>query len=210
MGTRHLIIAYYNGKYHIAQYGQWDGYPSGQGCDVLQFVRSAESLAKLKAALDAGILYQPTKEDSEEFQKKINELERENEKKRARGEIDPEGYPKSAIGIVCPSLWRDTGAKILSIVADATEPVPIHNQLNFITDGLFCEWAWVVDLDLGVLECWRGGRHNGGLPELSTRFNHLEAIRNGQGQQPTMMATFGLNDLPDEKTFLYECGERED
>ena len=37
MGTRHLIAVMADGKYQVAQYGQWDGYPSGQGVSVLTF-----------------------------------------------------------------------------------------------------------------------------------------------------------------------------
>ena len=54
MGTRHLILVYYKGQYHIAQYGQWDGYPGGQGVTVLHFVSDPAKLAKLTAVLDAG------------------------------------------------------------------------------------------------------------------------------------------------------------
>jgi len=32
MGTRHLSMAYNKGgEVKVAQYGQWDGYPEGQG-----------------------------------------------------------------------------------------------------------------------------------------------------------------------------------
>jgi len=31
-----------NGVKRIAQYGQWDGYPDGQGKDILNFLRSAD------------------------------------------------------------------------------------------------------------------------------------------------------------------------
>lgn len=34
MGTCNLICVYYKGRYAIAQYGQLDGYPSGQGVVV--------------------------------------------------------------------------------------------------------------------------------------------------------------------------------
>lgn len=52
MGTRHLIVAVKDGQTKLAQYGQWDGYPSGQGIDVLKFVSSKARLAKLSKQLD--------------------------------------------------------------------------------------------------------------------------------------------------------------
>ncbi len=42
MGTRHMIGVVKDGQYKVGQYGQWDGYPSGQGSVVLDFLRSAD------------------------------------------------------------------------------------------------------------------------------------------------------------------------
>lgn len=42
MGTRHLIAAKVDGEYKLAQYGQWDGYPEGQGVAVLDFLVNKE------------------------------------------------------------------------------------------------------------------------------------------------------------------------
>lgn len=40
MGTRHLqIVIDKNGETKLSQYGQWDGYPEGQGIAVLEFLR---------------------------------------------------------------------------------------------------------------------------------------------------------------------------
>jgi hypothetical protein len=38
MGTRHLIKVIYNKETKVAQYGQWDGYPDGQGLTILNFL----------------------------------------------------------------------------------------------------------------------------------------------------------------------------
>lgn len=35
MGTRNLTAVYLDGQYKVAQYGQWDGYPEGQGITAL-------------------------------------------------------------------------------------------------------------------------------------------------------------------------------
>ncbi len=85
MGTRHLIIVYYKGKYRIAQYGQWDGYPSGkqiemvirstpyidaqagQGVTVLAFISQPDDIAKLKIALDTeGHVFELTEEEQQQ------------------------------------------------------------------------------------------------------------------------------------------------
>ena len=43
MGTRHIIQVIKDNKTLISQYGQYDGYPEGQGVDVLNFVRNMDS-----------------------------------------------------------------------------------------------------------------------------------------------------------------------
>jgi len=42
MGTRNLTMVISNGKTKVAQYGQWDGYPSGQGAAILNFFKKAD------------------------------------------------------------------------------------------------------------------------------------------------------------------------
>ena len=37
MGTRNLTCVVLDGKYVVSSYGQWDGYPSGQGKTILNF-----------------------------------------------------------------------------------------------------------------------------------------------------------------------------
>ena len=38
MGTRHMIGVVKDGIPRIAQYGQWDGYPSGQGVTANYYI----------------------------------------------------------------------------------------------------------------------------------------------------------------------------
>src|SRR6187402_2729672 len=54
MGTRHLICIVLNKEVRLAQYGQWDGYLSGQGKESVSFLLKCdlktlkESVAKTK------------------------------------------------------------------------------------------------------------------------------------------------------------------
>lgn len=59
MGTRHYqTVIDKEGNLKIAQYGQWDGYPEGQGVEILNYLREAnlekyhENLAKIHEITD--------------------------------------------------------------------------------------------------------------------------------------------------------------
>jgi hypothetical protein len=52
MGTRNLIYVYHRGRFVIADYTQWDGYPEGQGERILQFLRLLANLTRLLAGLE--------------------------------------------------------------------------------------------------------------------------------------------------------------
>ena len=57
MGTRHLTIVVSEGQYKVAQYGQWDGYPTGQGKTVTRFImenlRQQDTFEHFKGRVDA-------------------------------------------------------------------------------------------------------------------------------------------------------------
>lgn len=56
MGTRHLIVVTSKNKVKVAQYGQFDGYPSGQGADILNFILSVD-LSEFKNKVDSLSFY---------------------------------------------------------------------------------------------------------------------------------------------------------
>ena len=56
MGTRHMIAVVSDDKYRVAQYGQWDGYPSGQGVGVLGFLTNGNLEALKRNALKCSFI----------------------------------------------------------------------------------------------------------------------------------------------------------
>jgi len=43
MGTRHLqTVINKEGKVKVQQYGQWDGYPDGQGIEILNYLKNGD------------------------------------------------------------------------------------------------------------------------------------------------------------------------
>ena len=124
MGTRGLTKVIKNDKVVVAQYGQWDHYPSGQGLTALRFLRDEANVEKL----DKGLywLYEVESKDVGEIVDRIGE------------EHFVTAYP---------SLIRDTGADILELIANAKGALPVLLDTDFENDELFCEGVFTVDLD---------------------------------------------------------------
>jgi hypothetical protein len=124
MGTRGLTKVIKNDKVVVAQYGQWDHYPSGQGLTALRFLRDEANVEKL----DKGLywLYEVDSKDVGEIVDRIGE----------------ENFVKAY-----PSLIRDTGAEILELIANAKGALPVLLDTDFENDELFCEGVFTVDLD---------------------------------------------------------------
>lgn len=146
MGTRHMIGVVLDGEMKVAQYGQWDGYPSGQGVDILNFLRTADlenfkdQVRKVRFA---------TEEDQAEMDARWAEL-------GARGGwVNMEQSEKFYSNPKYAPLSRDVSASVLQMIADGEVEFLVDSS-NFPLDSLFCEWAYVVDLDQGSVEVYEG------------------------------------------------------
>ncbi|KAK4099747.1 hypothetical protein N658DRAFT_525199 [Parathielavia hyrcaniae] len=160
MGTRHLICVFWKGKWVLAQYGQFDGYPEGQGVKVFKFLSVARNIDNFKAGLEHHI-YEPNQEE-------LN------------------------------AIWAEC---ILGIIARASQPqedadsaelkpkkVPVNLQLTFANHTLFCEWAYVIDLDKEVLEVYGGGEHK----HDGHRFKD---VGDKDADVPAFVYSYGFNEL---------------
>ena len=187
MGTRNLTMVIKDGKTKIAQYGQWDGYPSGQGITVLRFLKRMNR-RKFEDQLDK-CYFATSRTPEENLTMKYNS--------------------------------RDHGGGILNIVYDSTDDrMLLVNKSKFIIDGLFCEWAYIIDLDKNVLQVYEGFYKE----RLTTkdRFYRLQQVVEreerehierliAEGKTPYERDTiyrcklnfeFNLDDLPTESEFL--------
>jgi hypothetical protein len=218
MGTRHLTMVISNGKPKVAQYGQWDGYPDGQGSKVLAFLQGLNG-------------------DYTAFKEKVNNL------RFATPEDDAEvqAFLKS---IGCEDGWmnmeqsakfqekymfisRDMGAEILNAIMygkvekhefRASEPTVhemevrfLQDQTDFAADSLFCEWLWLIDLDKLTFEGYKG--FNQKPLGKGQRFRYLQDANKHRDTDkegnlkpaeyyPVRLAkTFSLENLPSDKEF---------
>lgn len=133
MGTRNLVIVKYNKKEVIAQYGQYDGYPEYSAKYLLEFMLEGGKMQALKNNLDSGKV---------KLWKKLEDAEKTFGKEFSAN---------------WPSTMNSTaGCHILDLVAFARDTVHLMDSTSFARDSLFCEWAYVVDLDEDTLEVYKG------------------------------------------------------
>ena len=130
MGTRNLTVVKDNtGTTRVAQYGQWDGYPSYSGIKALEFLREKINRHNLLASL-------PVVEfiDDQEAEEIWEGFEHDSN--------DPTKYD-----LEYPGLTRNTGIDILSAVAtaNASKPLKTIDNSEFAKDTLFCEGMYEVD-----------------------------------------------------------------
>ena len=143
MGTRGLVGWVVDGEVK-ASYNHWDSYPSGLGKAVLHYV--AQRL-----------------DTAETWVKKVREVEviKGSDEEPASPEL---AQRAQALGLVNTDVGGPSDSiTIYQAVRDAQGRLDLFEQLGaipdsveFAKDSLFCEWAYLVNLDDGVVEVYRG------------------------------------------------------
>lgn len=197
MGTRHLIMVVHEEKTKIAQYGQWDGYPEGQGVTVLNFARKLK-LDKFKEAL------KKVRFSTEADEKKKDKFLKSIGSKDGWMTMDQaEKYHKAY-----PYNSRDIGAGILDLVLNSKdEEIVLVDSTSFAADSLFCEWAYVIDLDKNQLEVYSGFNKSAVGPE--ERFATLKTEAGSDYNVIRFLKKFDLNELPTKRKFISTLKKRE-
>lgn len=201
MGTRNLTMVVSNGKTKVAQYGQWDGYPEGQGKTILSLLKRIDAASEWAR-----------------FKDKIDNLNWLTEMQSKKVDKDKNW------DINYPYLSRDAGGEIINAIhfgkmnvhADIGKKkeidvkiIGLTNGEDFASDSLFCEWAYVIDLDKETFEVYKG--FNTSPLESTERFydehfkpDESEVIK--ERYYPIkFLKSYALNKLPKEKDFIKEC-----
>lgn len=162
MGTRGAVGFKYDGKRLLA-YNHFDSYPEELGVSMLAY--AADSCTE------------PAQQEA--IKQRLDQLEKVKEYQSPSPEevrqLERAGVTPAKVG-----LEQDWYAWLRDSQGQPGEYLRIGfwpENNDFLEDGLFCEWAYVVNLDDGVLEVHRGGDN--------------------------VIARFALHDLPDRDTFLH-------
>jgi hypothetical protein len=202
MGTRHLIMVMHEGEYKVAQYGQFDGYPSCRGVAVLDVLRGTtpdqlrERMAYVEPLTLLG-MYKLQQQQDKYIERKTKEYQKAAEP-NPRDKAATEWFAKH------PELSRGYCEEILTKILDnkANLHLPIKLDIEFAADSLFCEWAYVIDLDKNKLEVYEG--YNKKQLGKTARFAFLNHLRDeAAGYHPIAKVTeFDLNKLPSNEDFI--------
>jgi hypothetical protein len=140
MGTRNLtMVIDQEGTTKIAQYGQWDGYPEGQGSTTLKFLKTKGNLEKLIANLP--------KVRFIDFEGKDKEFVEAYQKNAPRWSNEPDNRTVEQKRWFDVYMTRDLGAEILHSVAySVDDEILLKDESDFGLDTVMCEWVYVIDL----------------------------------------------------------------
>lgn len=201
MGTRNLTIVFVDGEYKVAQYCQWDGCPEGQGMRCLNFLRD--------------------KMDEDKFRKELKDTVFAKDStymkifKAFGGHEDGTILVKDSANFKkgFPEFHRDTGAKILEMIQSG-EVQLLWNDLKFAADGLYCEWAWVIDLDKRTFEAYQGFSHKPTTEEdrfyFLREYEDEKEYEEGKYTCVKKKAEWSIDNLPTGEEFLKAFEQEEE
>lgn len=137
MGTRHLIKVKKGGKIRVSQYGQWDGYPDGQGVDILKFLRNKIKVEELSLALEKVRFL-----DRQDKDKEFIEL---YDKNAPEWSSEPDNRTEEQKYWFTTFITRDLGAKLLdNLITCEDKEILLIEDID--PDG-WCEGYFTIDLD---------------------------------------------------------------
>jgi hypothetical protein len=184
MGTRNLTLVRLGGKYKVAQYGQYDGYPEAVGAGIVEVLKTYPR-EQIETAIAACAFATP------------DDIETRWAAAHAREDLYVSKWPWLSRSCAGDDLLRLLMGETLRQPISRSiwrGPVDvIRDQRAFAKDGLFCEYCYLIDFDRNVFEIYISGSHavEGTVPP------EFEDNQNGDGYHPVKLAgTWPIDELP--------------
>lgn len=202
MGTRNLTCVMIDGKYKIAQYGQWDGYPSGQGITILDFIFDKRNVKLLRDALVKVRFF--------DLEGRDKEMLASYDKNSPEWFSDPDNRTEEQKRWFKTYISRDIGGDILEAVANSKDnEIIIKNSIGFAGDSLFCEYCYVVDLDKNTFEIFEGFNHD--VVKNGRFVSGDKTLENTDGYEPVgLIKSYSLDELPSNNEFLVDTEPKDE
>lgn len=187
MGTRGFLGFVINDTEKIT-YNHWDSYPSCLGAAVLNFARSTDRDAlpeRVRALTLVNDQARPTPDQIEKLSR------------WADPSVGSQGINNTEVQ-TWYQLLRDAQGDPEAYLAAGFMP----DNREFALDSLFCEWGYLVDLDAGTLEVYRGFQQE---PPKRGRWAGRAGERDSSYAAVERVAVYPLNDLPKEADFMSQA-----
>jgi hypothetical protein len=197
----------------VAQYCQWDGYPSGQGLTILNFL-SGNPSEDDKHTFSEGFKYgiKGLVFDRDLFVANIracttfkNDEELLEFQELCLSECDGD---QEKVADKYPHLCRNIGGHLLAYI-QKNGPLKLSIDTEFVGDSLFCEWAYVIDLDTDKFEVYKGFQKEPNTDRFAEWFVPATGDHT-QFYPVALMKSWSLDDLPSFDEFLKELRDEED
>ena len=199
MGTRGALGFRIDGKDKIA-YNHFDSYPSGLGAAVAKFlVKAASTRAGLARLQAKARLLQAIPKDSKPTPEDI---------KRCAKYTDLGVSNQSTDDWYC--LLRNAQGNPAAML----QVQKYEDSASFMLDSLFCEYAYIINLDENVLEFYRGFQdlpHDKGRYAKDLSMMNAKLAENRSTYFPVaLLRTFRLNRIPKSIVALMEKADNLD
>lgn len=189
MGTRNVTMVMKDKQYKVAKYCQWDGYLEAAGIGMLEFLRD-----KFKQRTFVVNLNKIKHLTNKELEDKWAEAGAQKGESWVTMDVS-----QNFKDIGYSHLSRDmSGYELLEKIQEG-KIIDTQLDLEFVNDGLFCEFAYVVDLDKNTFEIYRGFCKS--PPKKDERF----AKKNDKGKKyypVQLLKSYSLKKLPTNNQFL--------
>lgn len=192
MGTRGTFGFVIAGDEKLA-YNHWDSYPSGLGVDTLKFLRETDVDA-LKERAGHLLLVDPESTPSKE--------ERQHLAK----------YSNLSVSEQTDEDWYCLLRENQGNYEETLEAGVMIDGSDFPLDSLFCEWAYIIDLDHEMLEVYKGFQNE---PHKAGRFAERasegrDAYGGAKYYPVALVAAYPLRELPSDEDFVAQCDPPEE
>lgn len=176
MGTRGAIGVRIDGQDKVT-YNHFDSYPTGVGEEVFDVVRRRKSDERMKRQARGIVLIKNEDEVTDEIKAKIAKKVKPNLMVSTQSEEDLYCLMRNAQGHL--DKYLDMGV--------------MTDNSRFLLDSLFCEWAYIVNLDTGKLEVYRGFNKKPAHGRYGNILEEKPAHRDAEYYGVALIAEFSLN-----------------
>lgn len=185
MGTRGLYGIRKNGI-DKATYNHWDSYPEALGKDIVKFCKN-NGIEKLDKFFN---LIELVDSESNPTDEQIVEC-------MSAGYVDISVSEQSIDDWYCLLRGLQGNFKAYQKFIDNNARVYMKDDITFIEDSLFCEYAYIINLDDNVLEFYKGFQQE---PQNGNRYGTESTYEGHDGTKYypcKLIKTFPLGELND-------------